>query len=313
MPVHPILELLATPEPEPPRPPSTETLAIVTELFSTAWTGRYRGQLTRAAYEGAILAACACTNPATAERIQELAIANVIEAAQEDDQHLLAQAVVPTLERSSQGWSVSTLEYLAATEGLPPGLSLRHVEVANARVRLGSTQLQSLIQFHVKQMCPLPARGPPEWVAQAYARPIAQANRTHAEQRRRIQAAREHDRQPSAYPPCIRLYLGKLQQGLLVNHHERFNLVAFLHMFGASSGEIVALFRDLPGYSESTTEYQVAHITGKKNRTGPSGYAPMGCRQMRDLRICPDSKCRGPTPALLYARTLSNPKRPGAP
>jgi hypothetical protein len=309
---HPILQLLATPPPEPARPPSAETRAGVAELFARAWTGGYRGPLARPAYEGAILAACACTNPATAERIQETAIASAIEGAADEDQQLLADAVVPRLERSSQGLSVSALEYLFATEGLPPPLTLRHVEVANARVRLGRRQLQALVEFHVKRLCPLPSGEPPAWVLQAYAGLIAQANRAHAEQRRRIQVAREQDRKPDAYPPCIRSYLGKLREGLHVNHHERFNLVAFLHMFGASSAEIIDLFRGLPGYSESTTEYQVAHITGRKNRSGPAGYAPMGCRQMRDLRICPDLKCPGPTPALLYARTLTAAKRTGA-
>jgi hypothetical protein len=299
---HPLLQLLATPTPDPPNPPSAETLAQVDRIFQAAWGGDHV-PMDRQAFEGAILAASACTNRGVAERIHDNAIAAAIDGLDDEATQALARDVIPTLTVSSDGILVDALAYLAATDGLPHEFALRHMEIEHGRIRLDRRQLRALARHHVKRLCPLPATKPPPWVLEAYGPLIARANRAHAEHRRRIQAVRDEGRHPESYPPCIRRFLEKLADGQHVSHHERFNLVAFLHMFGASETELVDLFRTQPGFSEAATQYQIRHITAKPNGDGPKGYAPMGCRQMRDLAICPDATCPGPTPALLYSRT----------
>lgn len=299
---HPVLKLLATPDSDPPRPPSPETQEAVDRILQAAWGGQHI-PLDRAGFEGAILAASACTNPGVAERIQDKAIAAAIDVLDDEGAQVLARQVVPTLTISQDGILVDALAYLAATDGLPHELALRFVEIEQGRVRLDRRQLRALVRFHVKQLCPLPTAKPAPWVLEAYAPLIARANRAHAEHRRRIQAVRDEGRHPESYPPCIRHFLAKLADGQHVSHHERFNLVAFLHMFGATNTELIDLFRNQPGFSEPATQYQVHHITTKPNGDGPKGYAPMGCDRMRDLAICPDASCPGPTPAILYSRT----------
>lgn len=260
-----------------------------------------RTPVTNDVWQGVRLVGAAC-GPEVEAQVRELLLATAIAQQADDDQRRLAAAIVPGFRDEGGAPSVAALDYLAATETLPRRLALSNMEIHSARVPLTSDQLRLVLGHFLGKRCrPLPQV--PHWAQEAYGSVIQEANRIRAARQRRAALAMGAGLQADCYPPCIRDYLSKLQGKEPVNHHERFNLVAFLHTNGASEEDIIALFRGLPGYDEATTAYQVQHITRKG---GTSGYRTMGCRQMRDLEICPDHACPGPTPLKRYAAILRN-------
>ena len=290
--------------------PDEATRKMVAQVFRAFWNHEAPAfNLTREASLHSLWAAAASGDKNMPGRMREFLILCALRAREGTDPaelHQMAREFIPSVQLSQGGaTTVSALDYVGATASMPLHIGLRLQETNQARLRLDPEQLRYMLLHHVKQLAlahEMPVA--PDWIVKAYGAIVAQANRAFMAQGKRLEFARGKGLAPDRFPPCIQAFLGRVREGSSVSHHERFNLVAFLHYLGAPREEIIAHFQGSPGYDEATTAYQVDHIIGKPGESDQTGYRPMGCRQIRDLRICPDLACPGPTPLLRYESLL---------
>lgn len=103
------------------------------------------------------------------------------------------------------------------------------------------------------------------------------------------------------FPPCMQKLLAAVLASENVSHPGRFALVAFLNNLGLSFDEIFQVFASVPDFKESTTRYQIEHITGQISGTE---YTAPECSTMKSYGICPgpDKLCLKITHPLSYYR-----------
>lgn len=288
-----VLDVLAAPVPS--RPNGDEaTAGAVERLFDAFWGHRpIEVSLTAPLVEDALLVAAALGEQTLREVHEFLVAQAVCVTVQAGALPGIVWRLVPSLRSDAVGWSVAGLDYLRATESLPALLTLRHVDVRAGRVPLNETQFAALLVHYLRRHADL---RPPAAIAHRlvpYEGLLAASRRRRATLSRRLTIIRRGDLHTQAFPPCIQRFLHALRSGEPVPHAARFNLAAFLHAAGAKHDAIVDAFRGSAHFDERTTAYQVAHITGQN-------YRCMACPRMRDLGLCPDSTCPGPTPVLRY-------------
>ncbi|MGP6220312.1 hypothetical protein [Caldiplasma sukawensis] len=87
----------------------------------------------------------------------------------------------------------------------------------------------------------------------------------------------------SAFPPCIKEYMGQIERSENLPHLARFTLVAFLNQIGMDEKSIIGIFGNVPDFAKEITQYQVRHIMGEISGTK---YSPPKCETLRSNHIC---------------------------
>ncbi len=95
----------------------------------------------------------------------------------------------------------------------------------------------------------------------------------------------------SALPPCMKVLLRDLQEGVNIPHHGRFAITSFLNSLGIDEKGIIAIFSSAPDFDISKARYQIEHIMGT---SGGTVYTPPKCDTMKTYGICvsPDLLCQ---------------------
>ena len=104
-----------------------------------------------------------------------------------------------------------------------------------------------------------------------------------------------------AFPPCMKVIISKIREGINVSHEARFALVAFLHQIGMSNEDILKIFASVPDFKKDITQYQVKHITGK---ISGKEYNVPKCATMRAFGICPRDMAKE---SLCYRKWMTHP------
>ncbi len=104
-----------------------------------------------------------------------------------------------------------------------------------------------------------------------------------------------------AFPPCMKVTISKIKDGINVSHEARFSLVAFLHKIGMSNEEILKIFSAVPDFRKDITEYQVKHITGE---ISGKEYSVPKCATLRSFGICVRDTAKD---SLCYQKWMSHP------
>lgn len=261
------------------------------------------------AYDASLLVGAASGDEWVLHRIHAVLVEALVEAglnrSPDDLVAVFGAPIVRSLRRDERGLSVSFLDYVGL--GLREEHAFACQEVENGRIHLGFEQVRVLVAKHLLRLEHLEADTalkdllPPGLgrASRLVLRPARRRSNQHTDMA-------QHGLQPEHYPPCIRDYLDRMNAGQSLDHYRRFNLVAFLHFYGATEEELVDLFRNGPGFDEGVTRYQIQHIAGARTGTAKTqrGYATMSCAKMRDYGICPDLECPGRTPINQYYYTL---------
>ena len=205
-------------------------------------------------------------------------------------------------------WEADASDLLESPARVPPSVLLRHLPIIDGKVPLSLNALHYHAVSHLLGRLPSPDTFPPT-LLEGQENALRAFARLRQERERRISDAAQQGDDATAYPPCVRSWLRQLKLGIHLKHHARFNLMAFLGRMGWPAENLVELFGS--GYDGNEIQYQARNITAR--RDGEAGYAPMGCGQLRQLGLCPDRTCPGPTPLVVYARTLERKKQVRAP
>ncbi len=102
----------------------------------------------------------------------------------------------------------------------------------------------------------------------------------------------------SEYPPCIKIFMGRITKGQHLSHVERLTLVTYLLHQGVSTEGVINLFSNVADFREDKTRYQVEHLAG--HRGSRTIYRPYNCATLRTHGVCVN-------PADPICRTIKNP------
>ena len=191
-----------------------------------------------------------------------------------------------------------------------PDWKLVNRELDKGHVRLPADRFYRVLQnaLHDKLESELPLSVPEE-IKKFIRTDVEHLNILLGETKRKFNPATGGDIKLELFPPCMRMMLASVQNGVNLPHSGRFALVSFLHTLGMDSEQILALFSQSPDFDASKSSYQIRHISGELSG---QEYTPPECSTMKSYGICfePDALCNNGkmNHPLTYYRIKANPR-----
>jgi DNA primase large subunit len=87
------------------------------------------------------------------------------------------------------------------------------------------------------------------------------------------------------YPPCIKLFIEELSNGLAITHFARFTLAAFMRQIGVKKEHVKEFFNKASNFNSQRTEYQISHIYGEIGSR--IKYSAPSCDTLKVAKLCP--------------------------